>query len=81
MKVNREGVMGRRWYILLTKKKNVVRLYYKNETVLWQKKPFVISVNHRDTCSRFSKYADPAKREQEEGAYERAVAEKYEITE
>lgn len=40
-----------------------------------------MDANHRNTYGRLSKYADAVKREQEEGAYERAVAEKYEKTE
>lgn len=54
-----------------------VRIFAK-QSVLKNGMPFVISANHGNTYGRLSKYADPAKREHEEGAYERAVVEKYE---
>ncbi len=38
---------------------------------------FVISANHRNAYGRLSKYANPLKREQEEGAHERAMVEIY----
>lgn len=54
-----------------------VRIFAK-QSVLENGKPFVISATPKSTYSRLSRYADVAKREQEEGAYERAVIEKYE---
>lgn len=57
-----------------------VRIFAK-QSVLENGMPFVISVNHGNTYGRLSKYADSVKREQEEGAYERAVAEKIEEAE
>ena len=40
--------------------------------------PFVVTANRASTYGRLSEYADPEKRTQEEGAYERAMVEKYE---
>ena len=54
-----------------------VRIFAK-QSVLENGMPFVISANHRNTYGRLSKYADPVKMDQEEGAYERAMVEKYE---
>src|SRR5699024_9698651 len=54
-----------------------VRIFAK-QSVLENGMPFVITANHGNTYGRLSKYADFAKRAQEEGAYERAVVEKYE---
>ncbi|MGN0202941.1 MAG: type II toxin-antitoxin system RelB/DinJ family antitoxin [Coprococcus sp.] len=54
-----------------------VRIFAK-QSVLENGMPFVISANRRNTYGRLSKYADPIKRDQEEGAYERAMVEKYE---
>lgn len=54
-----------------------VRIFAK-QSVLENGMPFVITANRGNTYGRLSKYADFAKRAQEEGAYERAVVEKYE---
>ncbi|MDO5338445.1 MAG: type II toxin-antitoxin system RelB/DinJ family antitoxin [Eubacteriales bacterium] len=54
-----------------------VRIFAK-QSVLENGMPFVISANHKNAYGRLSKYADPDKRKQEEGAFERAVVEKYE---
>ena len=40
--------------------------------------PFVMSADSQNTYGRLSRYADPSKREQEKGAYEKAMVEKYE---
>lgn len=54
-----------------------VRIFAK-QSVLENGMPFVISANHKNTYGRLSKYADLVRREQEEGAFERAMVEKYE---
>lgn len=54
-----------------------VRIFAK-QSVLENGMPFVISANHRNTYGRLSKYADSAKKEQEDSAFEKAVVEKYE---
>lgn len=53
-----------------------VRIFAK-QSVLEKGMPFMMSANHRNTYGRLSKYADSDKWIQEEGAYERAVTEKY----
>ena len=40
--------------------------------------PFVVTANHGNTYGKLAKYADPRKRQLEEGAYESAVVKKYE---
>lgn len=54
-----------------------VRIFAK-QSILENGMPFVISANHGNTYGRLSQYADSKKRAQEEGAYERAMVEKYE---
>lgn len=54
-----------------------VRIFAK-QSVLENGMPFVITANNKNTYGRLSKYADSQKWEQEEGAYERAMVEKYE---
>ena len=54
-----------------------VRIFAK-QSVLQNGMPFVVSANHSSTYGRLSKYADPVKREQEYGAYERAMVKKHE---
>lgn len=56
-----------------------VRIFAK-QSVLENGMPFVVSANRRNTYGSLSKYADPVKREQEEGVYERAMVEKHEKT-
>ena len=53
-----------------------VRIFAK-QSVLENGMPFVMSANRKSTYGRLSQYADPVKRELEEGAYERAVTERY----
>lgn len=54
-----------------------VRIFAK-QSVQENGMPFVMTANRRNTYGRLSQYADPQKREQEEGAYERSMVEKYE---
>jgi len=54
-----------------------VRIFAK-QSVLENGMPFMISANRTNTYGRLSEYADPVKREQEEGAYERAMVKKHE---
>ena len=56
-----------------------VRIFAK-QSILENGMPFVISAPPRNTYGRLSKYADPAKRNLEEGAYERSMVENYEKT-
>lgn len=53
-----------------------VRIFAK-QSVQENGMPFVITANRGNTYGGLSQYADLQKREQEEGAYERAMAEKY----
>lgn len=56
-----------------------VRIFAK-QSVLENGMPFVITANHKNTYGKLSKYADPQKWGQEEGAFERAMADAHEKT-
>lgn len=56
-----------------------VRIFAK-QSVQENGMPFIMTANRRNTYGSLARYADPEKREQEEGAYERAMVEKYEKT-
>ena len=43
--------------------------------------PLLMSIDSQNTYGRLSRYADLSKKEQEKGAYEKAMAEKYEKAE
>jgi addiction module RelB/DinJ family antitoxin len=54
-----------------------VRIFAK-QSIQENGMPFVITANRGNTYGRLSQYANAVLREQEEGAYERAVVSRYE---
>lgn len=56
-----------------------VRIFAK-QSILENGMPFIVTASPKTTYGRLAQYADPEKRRQEEGAYEKAMVEKYEKT-
>ncbi|MCD8022057.1 MAG: type II toxin-antitoxin system antitoxin, RelB/DinJ family, partial [Lachnospiraceae bacterium] len=59
-----------------TSLEEAVRIFAR-QSVIQNGMPFMISTNHNNTYGRLARYADPDKRNKEDGTFEKAMVEQY----